>query len=85
MMRQICVRYASDKSECWAEFYWEKQLEGELTDKEEKELQKLEKENMEAIEEVYQSLLSDQKIKELIERIKSHEWVRVRIKFSQRG
>ena len=40
---------------------------------------------MEAIEEVYQSLLSDDKIKELIERIKSHEWVRVRIKFSQRG
>ncbi len=32
---------------------------------------------MEIIEEVHQSLLSDEKIKELIERIKSHEWVRV--------
>jgi len=61
----------------WAELHWKKQLEGELSDKEEKELQKLEKENMEIIEEVYQSLLSDEKIKELIERIKSHEWVRV--------
>ena len=57
----------------WAEFYWKKQLEGELADKEEKELQKLENENMETIEEVYKSLLSDQKIKKLVERIKSYE------------
>jgi hypothetical protein len=61
----------------WAKLYWEKQLEGELTEEEGNELEELEKKNMEIIEEVYQALVSDEKIKELIERIKSHEWVRV--------
>jgi len=53
-------------------------LRASLTEKEEKELEELEKKNnMETIEEVYYTLVNDQKIKELIDRIKSHEWVRV--------
>ncbi|HDN83112.1 MAG TPA: hypothetical protein ENG50_01970, partial [Candidatus Altiarchaeales archaeon] len=63
--------------DCWAELYWKKQLEGNLTEGEQKELEKLEKENMKTIEGVYKSLKEDAKIKELIEKIKSHEWVKV--------
>jgi HEPN domain-containing protein len=61
----------------WARLYWKKQLEGELTPEEEKELEKLENENLKTIEEVYESISMDEKIKELIEKIKAHEWVRV--------
>ena len=34
-------------------------------------------ENMETIEKVYEAIKSDRAIMSLIERIKSHEWVRV--------
>ena len=61
----------------WAELYWKKQIEGNLTEQEQKELEKLEKENMKTTEEIYKALKKDVKIKELIEKIKSHEWVKV--------
>jgi len=61
----------------WAELYWKKQLKGELTNEEEEELYTLEKGNLETIQEVYKSIKQDIEIKELIEKIKSHEWVRV--------
>jgi len=57
----------------WAELYWKGQLEGNLTEVEEKELKKLEKENMEKIEEVYNALKEDAEIQMWIEKIKSHE------------
>ena len=40
-------------------------------------MKKLEKENMKTVEEVYRALKEDVKIKELIKKIKSHEWVKV--------
>jgi len=40
-------------------------------------LKKLEKENMKTVEEVYRVLKEDVKIKELIKKIESHEWVKV--------
>jgi len=61
----------------WAELYQRKQIEGELTDKEEKELAKLEKENIKIIEEVYKRLKKDKEIQKWIEKIKSHKWVKV--------
>ncbi len=46
-MRQRGVRYALDNIppnyDRWAELYWKKQLEGDLTDEEEKKLKELEK------------------------------------------
>ena len=61
----------------WAELYWKKQLEGELTAKEEKELEKQEKENLKIIEGVYNAFLNDKEIMDLIGKIKSHHWVKV--------
>jgi len=61
----------------WAELYWKKQLDGNLTSQEEKELENLEKENLKTIEEVYNSLVNDKQIQKQIEKIKSHEWVKV--------
>ena len=61
----------------WAELYWEKQLEEELTAKEEKELEKREKESMGIIGGVYNALIKDKEIQEHIERIKGHEWVKI--------
>jgi len=52
-------------------------LEGNLTEEEQKELEKLEKENMRTIEEVYKALKEDMKIKELIEKIKSHKRIKI--------
>ena len=43
-MRQICVRFASDNHDRWAKLYWKKQLEGSLTEGEQKELINHEKE-----------------------------------------
>jgi len=59
----------------WAELYWKKQLEGTLTNEEEKELEELEKKNMESINEFYNALKEDKEIQEWIEKIKSHEWI----------
>jgi hypothetical protein len=61
----------------WAELYWKKQLDGNLTSQEEKELENLEKEILKTIEEVYNSLVYDKQIQKQIEKIKSHEWVKV--------
>ena len=76
-MRQIYVRFASDDYRFWAELYWKKQLEGNLTNEEEKEMQELEKKNMESINKFYNALKEDKEIQEWIEKIKSHEWVKV--------
>ena len=51
-------------------------MEGNLTEEEQKELEKPEKENMKTVKEVYKALKEDVKIKELIERIKSHKWIK---------
>ena len=61
----------------WAELYWKKEIEGNLTEGEQKELEKLEKENMKTIDEVYKALKEDVKVRELIEKIKSHKWIKV--------
>ncbi|OFV67339.1 MAG: hypothetical protein SCAL_001608 [Candidatus Syntrophoarchaeum caldarius] len=47
-----------------------------MTPDRERELEKLERENMKTIEEVYEAIKADGEIMELIERIKGHEWVR---------
>ena len=52
-------------------------MEGNLTEEEQKEFEKLEKENMKTVEEVCKALKEDVKIRELIEKIKCHEWVEV--------
>jgi len=61
----------------WAQAYWKKQLESDLTSKEEKELEKLGEKNMETIEKIYQALFQDEGVKNWIEKIKSHKWVKV--------
>ncbi|MCL0032603.1 hypothetical protein M1N06_02380 [Peptococcaceae bacterium] len=61
----------------WAELYWKKQLEGELAEEEEKKLSKLKKDNMETIEVVYNRLKENEEIHKWIEKIKSHDWVKV--------
>ena len=52
-------------------------MEGNLTEEEQKELEKLEKENMKTVVEVYKALKEDMKIKELIEKIKSHKRIKI--------
>jgi len=54
-----------------------KQIEGDLTPDEERELEALEGENMKTIEKVYEAIKADRAIMSLIERIKSHGWVGV--------
>ena len=61
----------------WAELYWKKQIEGELSEEEERELQELEEKNLKTIEEVYRELSEDEEVKKWVEKIKSHPWVRV--------
>jgi len=56
--------------------FWKKLLEG-ITPREEKELEKLERENAKTIEEVYRALVGDHELQAWIEKIKGHEWVRV--------
>ena len=60
-----------------AQAYWKKQLEGNLTEKEQKELEELEEENMKTTREVCKALKEDVKVEKLIEKIKPHEWVKV--------
>ncbi|MCK4732805.1 MAG: hypothetical protein KAT65_10150 [Methanophagales archaeon] len=43
----------------------------------EKELEKLEKENLKIIEGVYTALIKYKEVQKQIERIKRHEWVKV--------
>jgi len=61
----------------WAKLYWKKQLEGYLTPEEEKEFEELEKENMETISKVYEAIKIDFEIQKLVEKIKSHKWVKI--------
>lgn len=61
----------------WAELYWKKQLEGKLTEEEVKELERLEEENLKTIKKVYESMREDKEINKWIEKIKSHEWVKI--------
>lgn len=61
----------------WAELYWKKQLEENISQKEEKELETLEKENLSTIEEIYSALIKDTEVQAQIEKIKAHEFVRV--------
>ena len=52
--------------------FWKKLLEG-ITPREERELEKLERENAKTIEEVYRALVGDHELQAWIEKIKSHE------------
>jgi len=61
----------------WAELYWKKQVEGNLTEGEQKELEKVEKENIDVINKVYHSLTQDKEVRKWTERIKSHEWIKI--------
>jgi len=61
----------------WAELYWKKQIGGELTKEEEEELERLEKENLGIIKEVYESLKNSPEVQEWIDKIRSHEWIKV--------
>lgn len=65
------------KYDRWVELCWKKPLNGKLKTEEERELEKLENENLKIIEGVYNALIKDKKIQEQIERIKEHEWVKV--------
>ena len=60
----------------WAELYWKKQIEGNLLEEEQKELEEVEKENMDVINKVYHSLIQDKEVQKCIERMKSHEWIK---------
>lgn len=51
-------------------------MEG-ITEEEERELEKQEKENLKIIEGVYDDLIKDKEVQEQIEQIKEHEWVKV--------
>ena len=51
-------------------------MEG-ITEEEEKELEKVEKENSKIIEGVYSTLIKDKEVQKQIKRIKGHEWVKV--------
>ena len=64
------------KYDRWTQTYWKTQIEGDLTEEEQKELEEVEKENMKTVVEVYKALKEDVKIKELIEKIKSHKWIK---------
>jgi len=61
----------------WAELYWRKQLEGDITKEDEEELERLEKENLKTVGEVYIAIIKDKQIQKQIEKIKSHRWVKV--------
>ena len=74
---QITEFFTRINHNCWSELYWKKQLENNLTQREKKELQKLEKENLKTIQEVYNPLKNDSQIQTQIQKIKFHPWVRV--------
>jgi len=77
LMEAVSKHLKSINYDRWAELYWKKQLGGKLTSDEEKDLRKLEKENLETIEEVYESIKNDQQIYNQIRIIKSHPWVKI--------
>jgi hypothetical protein len=61
----------------YSELYWKKQLGEKLSNDEEKELERLDEENLKVIKEVVEKIKSDKKIIEQIEKIKSHPWVKI--------
>ena len=60
-MRQICVRFASDTYDRWSELYWKNRIEGNLTEEEQKESERLKIEEHGTIEEAYNSLENKKK------------------------
>jgi len=77
LLEEVSKHLKSINCDRWAELYWKKQIEGNLTEGEQKELEKLEKENMDVINKVYYSLTQDKEAQKWIERIKSHEWIKI--------
>ncbi|MBW9220270.1 hypothetical protein KKP89_02445 [Methanothermococcus sp. SCGC AD-155-N22] len=61
----------------WAELYWKRELEGELNKEEENKIKELEEENLKTIKEAVKNIKKDRKISVLINKIKSHPWVKV--------
>jgi len=61
----------------WSDLHWKAQLEDNLSAAGEQELARLEKENLQTIEEVYNALSNDEEVKAHIMKIKEHPWVRV--------
>jgi len=61
----------------WSKLYWKKQIEGNLTEEEQKELEEVEKENMKVIKQAYSSIKGDSEIQKWIEKIKSHKWIKI--------
>jgi len=61
----------------WAELYWKKQLEENLTPEEEKELEELETENTKTIESVHNAITNDSEIQQQIVKIRTHEWIKI--------
>jgi len=57
--------------------YWKRELEDGLSAAEEQELAALERENMKIIGEVYEALKDDKEVREWMEMIKGHEWVKM--------
>ncbi len=61
----------------WNALYWKKQLGEKLSEREESELAKLEKENLKIIKEVIEKIKKHKKIIEYIEKIKSYPWIEI--------
>ncbi|RLI82993.1 hypothetical protein DRP07_04235 [Archaeoglobales archaeon] len=61
----------------WAELYWKKQIEGKLSEKEERELKELEEKNLKTVLDVVKKLQKDKEVMKWLQKIRSHEWVRV--------
>ncbi len=59
------------------QFSLKNQFENKLNPKEEKGLRELDTQNLKAIHEVYESLKNDKRIEKLIQKIKSHKWVKI--------
>ncbi len=77
LLNAVAKHLKSINYDRYAELYWKKQLEGNLTKEEERELKKLEKENLKIIEGIYKSLKNDGEVQKWIEKIRSHEWVKI--------
>ncbi|ACX73084.1 conserved hypothetical protein [Methanocaldococcus vulcanius M7] len=77
LLNAISKHLKSINYDRWAELYWKKQLNDELTEKEEEELKQLEEENLRIIIDVYEAIKDDEEINKLIKKIKSHKWVRI--------
>jgi len=61
----------------WSALYWKKKLGEDLSPKEEQSLNSLEKDNLEIIKSTYDTLTKNKEIAELINRIKSNDWIKL--------